>query len=290
MITKAVIPAAGLGTRFLPATKAQPKEMLPVVDRPAIQYAVEEAVAAGARDVCIVTSSAKHALEDHFDRAPELEELLERKGKVAELEVVRALTELADVHAVRQHEPLGLGHAVGAARHHVGDQPFVNLLPDDVMVDGGDLLRRMVAAHEEHGGILLALLPVAPEEISAYGSAAVEPVGEGLMRVDGVVEKPAPEDAPSELAVVGRYVLPPEIFDAIDHVGPGAGGEIQLTDAIGALIGELPVHGCVFTEGRYDVGQKQDYLRATVEVALARDDVGPGFRAFLSELAAREGL
>ena len=289
-MSKAVIPAAGLGTRFLPATKAQPKEMLPVVDRPAIQYAVEEAVAAGARDVCLVTSRAKSSMEDHFDHIPELEELLERKGKTAELEQVRALTALADVHTVRQHEPLGLGHAVGTARHHVGDEAFATLLPDDVMVDGGELLRHMVATYEEHGGVVLALMPVTPEEISAYGSAAVEEVAPGVMRVDGVVEKPAPEDAPSELAVVGRYVLPPEIFEAIDRVGPGVGGEIQLTDAIGALIGELPVHGCVFTAGRYDVGQKQDYLRATVEVALAREDLGPGFRRFLSELAEREGL
>ncbi len=293
-VTKAVIPAAGLGTRFLPVTKSQPKEMLPVVDKPAIQYVVEEALRAGLDDVLVVTGRGKRAIEDHFDRNIELEVLLEKQGKHEVLRELRETTEIGHVHYVRQHEALGLGHAVSMAREHVGDQPFAVLLGDDMMVDDATLLRRMLDVHAREGGTVLALLEVPPEQISLYGSVAVEPVAEGVMHVLDIVEKPAPEDAPSNLAVIGRYVLPPAIFPAIEATPPGAGGEIQITDAIGRLVAEQPthgpVHGVVFSEGRFDIGQKLDFLRANLELALERDDLGPGLRQLIADLARREGL
>jgi UTP--glucose-1-phosphate uridylyltransferase len=286
-VTKAVIPAAGRGTRFLPATKSQPKEMLPIVDKPAIQYVVEEAAAAGLTDVLVITSRGKQAIEDHFDRDVELEVHLEQHKKLDLLEEIRGVHELADIHYVRQHEPLGLGHAVSMAREHVDDEAFAVMLADDIMVDHARLLCRMLAAHEEFGGGVLALMEVPPEQISAYGCATVDPVREGLMRVHGVVEKPAAEHAMSNLAVIGRYVLPTEIFDAIDRTEPGVGGEIQLTDAIDLLLGEEPVHGVVFSEGRYDAGDKLDFLRANIELALDRPDLGPGLAAILADIARR---
>jgi len=289
-VTKAVIPAAGLGTRFLPVTKAVPKEMLPVVDRPSIQYVVEEAVAAGITDVLIVTGRGKDAIEDHFDRAPELEAVLEEHGKLDVLAEVRAATELAEVHYVRQHTARGLGHAIGAARHHVGDEPFVVILGDDIMVDGATLLRRMLEVHEQEGGAVLALLEVEPEQVSAYGSVAAEQVGDDVFRVHGIVEKPRPEEAPSNLAVIGRYVFPPSIFDAIDRTPPGVNDEIQITDSIGVLLADEPVHGVRFTEGRYDIGQKLDFLRANIELGLARDDLGPGLADLLRDIVERHGL
>ncbi|HET9441946.1 MAG TPA: UTP--glucose-1-phosphate uridylyltransferase GalU [Acidimicrobiales bacterium] len=288
-VRKAVIPAAGLGTRFLPATKAQPKEMLPVVDKPAIQYAVEEAVAAGLDDVLIITGRNKRAIEDHFDRAPELELELEAKGKHDELKQVRAITDMAHLYLVRQHDPQGLGHAVSMAGRHVGSDPFAVLLPDDLMHDEARLLSGMLDAYEKVRRPVLALMKATPEQISAYGCAEVEPVDGRLVRVTSVVEKPAPEDAPSDLAVIGRYVLTPDIFEAIEQVAPGAGGEIQLTDAISLLIDRGGVYGYTFTEGRYDTGNKLDYLKAVVELALDRDDLGPAFHEFLVELLQREG-
>jgi UTP--glucose-1-phosphate uridylyltransferase len=280
-VRKAVIPAAGLGTRFLPASKAIPKEMLPVVDKPAIQYVVEECVAAGITDVLIVTGRNKSAIEDHFDRAPELEANLESKGKDDLLEEVRALADLADVHFVRQKEPLGLGHAVSVARAHVGDEPFAVLLGDDLMVDDAHLLRSMIDASTRHGSSVIALKRLPPAEISAYG--CVRPTGDvdGLVTFDAIVEKPTPDDAPSDLGVMGRYVFTPRIFDALDRLTPGTGGELQLTDAIGILNQSEAVLGLPFEDGRYDAGNKLDYLRATVELALARDDIGPPFRAWL---------
>ncbi|HVM08994.1 MAG TPA: UTP--glucose-1-phosphate uridylyltransferase GalU [Acidimicrobiales bacterium] len=286
-VTKAVIPAAGLGTRFLPATKAQPKEMLPVVDKPAIQYAIEEAVRAGLDDILIITGRNKRAIEDHFDRAVELEHELEEKGKHDLLKQVREITDMAQIHYVRQGEPKGLGHAVGIARQHVGDEPFAVLLPDDLMQT--PVLEGMLDLHATTGRSVLALLEVAPEEIPFYGCAAVDEA-DGQLRVRGVVEKPATEDAPSNLAIIGRYILTPDVFDAIERVVPGKGGEIQLTDAIAMLLDEAGVFGFRFTEGRYDTGNKLDYLRATVELALAREDLGPEFRAYLSEVARRESL
>lgn len=289
-VRKAVIPAAGLGTRFLPVTKAVPKELLPLVDRPSIEHVVEEAALVGCSDVLVVTGRGKGAIEDHFDRNVELEEHLEQAGKVELLERVRASSTLADVHFVRQHEPLGLGHAVGVARHHVGDESFAVLLGDDVMVDDAALLRAMLDVHRRLGGSVLALIEVTPEQISAYASAMTEDVEPGIKRVRGVVEKPPPEEAPSNLAVIGRYVFTPGIFDALDRTAPGFGGELQLTDAIEILLHEEPVFGVVFSEGRYDAGDRLDYLRANVELALARPDLGPALGAYLAELVRARGL
>lgn len=297
-VTKAVIPAAGLGTRFLPATKAQPKEMLPVVDKPAIQYVVEEAVRAGIDDILIITGRAKRSLEDHFDRNFELEYYLAERGKDAELAEVQALAEIADIHFVRQGEPLGLGHAVSVARKHVGDHPFAVLLGDDLMDQRARVLEEMMAAHLRTGSPVVAVRQVPIDEISAYGcidpaeleAGASAGADDSLVRIRGIVEKPTPADAPSDLAVMGRYVLTPDIFDALDEVTPGVGGEIQLTDAIALLIGRGDVLGYRFTDGRYDIGRKIDYLEATVRLALEREDLGPAFREFLITLVRDGGL
>ena len=288
-VTKAVIPAAGLGTRFLPATKATPKEMLPVVDKPAIQYVVEEAVAAGLDDVLLVTGRYKRALEDHFDRAYELEEALTAKGDLARLAAVRRSAELATVHYVRQGDPLGLGHAVLCAAQHVGQEPFAVLLGDDLIDPRDPLLSVMTAIRGRFGGSVLALMEVPPEQIHLYGCAAVEPTGEDdLVRVTDLVEKPSPGEAPSSLAVIGRYVLDASIFEAIRRTPPGRGGEIQLTDALRELTVAPPeagggVHGVVFRGRRYDTGDRLDYLKAVVRLALERDDLGPPLRAWLGE-------
>ena len=287
LVRKAVIPAAGLGTRFLPATKAQPKEMLPVVDRPAIQYVVEEAVRAGIDDILIITGRGKRAIEDHFDRNFELEHYLDEKGKAEDLEDVRELAELADIHYVRQGEPLGLGHAVNVARKHVGDNPFVVMLGDDIMDERSTTLESMIEAYGQYGRSVIALAEFPMDEISSYGCVKPERVSEDLVRILDIVEKPAPEDAPSNLAVMGRYVLSPEIFDVLDQVKPGHGGEIQLTDAIALLLEDQAVYGYVFEGGRYDIGKKIDYLRATVELALDRDDLGPAFGDYLREVMER---
>ena len=286
-VRKAVIPAAGLGTRFLPLTKSQPKEMLPLVDKPAIQYVVEEAIRAGLTDILIVTGRGKRSLEDHFDRSVELEHHLEAAGRLEELEQVRAIAHMATVHYVRQKEPLGLGHAVAAARHHVGDEPFAVLLGDDIMHPSSTLLGSMLSAHAERSAPVLALMEVAPADISAYGCAAVEPDAGPVVRVRSLVEKPDPADAPSNLAVIGRYVLTPDVFEALDRTPPGRGGEIQLTDALGLLMEGRPVYGYVFERGRYDTGNKLDYLRATVELALEREDLGPPLLEFLEGIVAR---
>ena len=290
-VRKAVIPAAGLGTRFLPATKAQPKEMLPVVDKPAIQYVVEEAVRAGIDDILIITGRGKRSLEDHFDRSIELEVALEASGKHDQLSEVRGLADLADIHYVRQGEALGLGHAVSVTRKHVGDEPFIVMLGDDIMDDRSTVLEDMIGVHERTGSSVVAFKSFPPEEISSYGCAASEPTDqENLVRLRGIVEKPAPEDAPSDLAVMGRYLFTSDIFDAIDRTKPGVGGEIQLTDAIAILLAEQPVYGWVFDEGRFDIGKKLDYLRATVELALDREDLGPEFAEFLAEVVRRRGI
>jgi UTP--glucose-1-phosphate uridylyltransferase len=288
-VTKAVIPAAGLGTRFLPATKSQPKEMLPVVDKPSIQYVVEEAVAAGLTDILIITGRGKRAIEDHFDRNFELEHYLAESGKLDLLAEVQEVNDLADIHYIRQRDPLGLGHAVGVAREHVGDEPFVVILGDDIMVDDGALLRSMLDVHAAERASVLALLEVEPQEISAYGCADCDAVTDGLRRVRGVVEKPRPEDATSNLAVIGRYVFTPGIFTALDAITPGVGGELQLTDAIALLLESEPVYGRVFSHGRYDIGRKLDFLRANIELALAREDLGPELAEYLRALA-RERL
>jgi UTP--glucose-1-phosphate uridylyltransferase len=289
-VTKAVIPAAGLGTRFLPATKAQPKEMLPVVDKPAIQYVVEEAVRAGIDDILIITGRGKRSLEDHFDRNFELEYYLEQKGKLHDLGEIQALAEMADIHYVRQGEPLGLGHAVSVARKHVGNNPFAVLLGDDIMDRRSTVLEDMIAIYRKYEQPVIALSEFPREEISSYGCVDPEQVTDQLVRVLGIVEKPKPADAPSNLAVMGRYVFTPQIFEALEHVTAGVGGEIQLTDAIALLLADQDVYGFVFSEGRYDIGKKLDYLRATVELALDRDDLGPEFGAFLLETMQKRGL
>jgi len=292
MVRKAVIPAAGLGTRFLPATKAQPKEMLPLVDKPAIQYVVEEAARAGIPDILIITGRGKRSLEDHFDRSFELEFYLEKAGRDSDVSAMRAIAELANIHYVRQGEPKGLGHAVGVTRDHIGDEPFAVLLGDDLMAESSHVLTDMIEANERTGASVIALKEFPPAEISAYGCVATDPVGDPheLVRIRGLVEKPRAEEAPSNLAIMGRYVLTPAIFECIERVAPGRGGEIQLTDAMSLLLEREALWGLRFTDGRYDTGNKLDWLRATVELALTREDLGPGFRTFLGELAKREGL
>lgn len=290
-ITKAVIPAAGLGTRFLPATKAMPKEMLPVVDKPAIQYVVEEAVRAGLTDVLMITGRNKNALENHFDRVAELEYTLEAKGDTAKLEKVNESTDLADMHYVRQGDPRGLGHAVLRAHMHVGNEPFAVLLGDDIIDARDVLLSRMLDEQVKRDASIIALLEVDPASIHLYGAAAVEPTDDpDVVRVTGLVEKPAAEVAPSNLAVIGRYVLKPEVFDILERTPPGKGGEIQLTDALMEMAGDADgtggVFGVVFRGRRYDTGDKLDYIKAVVQLAADRDDLGPEFKPWLAEYVA----
>ncbi|MER7515808.1 UTP--glucose-1-phosphate uridylyltransferase GalU [Streptomyces sp. NPDC126499] len=290
-VRKAVIPAAGLGTRFLPATKATPKEMLPVVDKPAIQYVVEEAVSAGLDDVLMVTGRNKRPLEDHFDRNYELEEALVRKGDEERLAKVQESNELATMHYVRQGDPRGLGHAVLCAAPHVGDEPFAVLLGDDLIDPRDPLLARMLEVLGENGGSVVALMEVDPAQIHLYGCAAVDPTGDAdVVRITGLVEKPEPAEAPSNLAIIGRYVLDPAVFDVLRETEPGRGGEIQLTDALQKMAVDErvggPVHGVVFKGRRYDTGDRGDYLRAIVRLACEREDLGPDFRAWLKGFVA----
>ncbi|WP_030216921.1 UTP--glucose-1-phosphate uridylyltransferase GalU [Streptomyces bikiniensis] len=292
-ISKAVIPAAGLGTRFLPATKATPKEMLPVVDKPAIQYVVEEAVAAGLSDVLMITGRNKRPLEDHFDRNYELEEALSRKGDAERLSKVQEPSDLATMHYVRQGAPRGLGHAVLCAAPHVGDQPFAVLLGDDLIDPRDPLLARMVEVQEREGGSVIALMEVEPSQIHLYGCAAVEATGDGdVVKVTDLVEKPGPGEAPSNYAIIGRYVLDPAVFGTLRETEPGRGGEIQLTDALQKLASDEkiggPVHGVVFKGRRYDTGDRGDYLRAIVRLACEREDLGPDFRAWLRRYVSEE--
>jgi UTP--glucose-1-phosphate uridylyltransferase len=289
-VKKAVIPAAGLGTRFLPATKAQPKEMLPVLDKPAIQYVVEEAVRAGIPDILIISGRGKRSIEDHFDRSFELEYYLESKGKQAELEQIRGVSGLATIHYIRQRDPLGLGHAVAVSEPHVGREPFAVLLGDDIMAESNPLLVRMLEIHERYGRSVIAVQEVPRSDINLYGSIQPEWAEDDLARVVSIVEKPHPDEAPSNLAAIGRYILTPEIFDALRRTGPGRGGEIQLTDAINILAQEQAVYALIFEGGRYDIGNKLDYLKATVELAIDREDVGHDFRAFLADLVQRRKL
>ena len=287
-VRKAVFPVAGMGTRFLPATKANPKEMLPVVDKPLIQYAAEEAVRAGCSQLIFVTSSKKRAIEDHFDRNFELEAKLEAAGKSALLQMVQEiLPEGVSCAYVRQAEALGLGHAVLCARDVVGNEPFAVILADDLIrcVDGPGCMEQMVAVYERHGGSVLGVEEVAPEETDKYGIVSTaEDVETGVARIDAIVEKPSPAEAPSTRAVVGRYILSPRIFDLLEETPRGAGGEIQLTDAIARLLQEEPVWAYAFQGRRYDCGDKLGYLQATVEYALGRPDLGEAFRRYLSTL------
>ena len=290
-VTKAVIPAAGLGTRFLPATKAMPKEMLPIVDKPAIQYVVEEAVDAGLTDVLIITGRNKDNLSNHFDGVPELEATLERKGDIDRLERVHESSELADVHFLRQGQPLGLGHAVGRARMHVDDQSFAVLLGDDLIDARDPLLTKMIEVHDDHQVTVVALMEVPPEQIHLYGCAAVEATDDlDVVRVTGLVEKPEVADAPSNLAVIGRYVLRPEIFDLIDRLEPGRGGEYQLTDALNVLAqggGQRGIYGVVFRGRRYDTGDRASWIKANVLLGVDNDDLGDELSDWIIELADR---
>ncbi len=286
---KAVIPAAGMATRFLPATKAVPKELLPVVDRPVLQYIVEEASAAGITDVLLVTGRGKTSMVDHFDRRPDVEARLEEKGDHKRLAEVRRTSELADIYTVRQGEPLGLGHAVGTAASHVGDNAFAVLLGDEFVEVDKPLLPAMLDLQARTGGIVLALGEVKPEETSRYGIASVSPSEEGVdvVQVTGLVEKPAPEEAPSNLAVLGRYILPASIFEAIQNTKPGSGGEIQLTDAMAQLLADgVPVHGIVYRGHRYDTGMPLGYLQTVVMLASQREDLGEEFRTWLADFVA----
>jgi UTP--glucose-1-phosphate uridylyltransferase len=298
---KAVIPAAGLATRFLPATKAVPKELLPVVDRPVLQYIVEEAAAAGIGDILLVTGRGKTSMVDHFDRQPYLEARLEAKGDMERLAAIRRPAELAEIYTCRQAEPLGLGHAVSYAESHVGNEPFVVMLGDEFLSEDQPLLPAMLDLQVQTGGIVLAFLEVDWVETSRYGIASVSPAPElrqamglhpGLgevYRVTGLVEKPSAENAPSNLAVVGRYVLPPKIFDAIRRIESGAGGEIQLTDAMALLLTEgVPVHGVVYRGVRYDTGLPLGYLQAVVQIAAKRPDLGPVFTSWLTDYVKNE--
>jgi UTP--glucose-1-phosphate uridylyltransferase len=294
-VRKAVVPAAGLGARFLPATKATPKEMPPVVDKPAIQYVVEEAAAAGLDDVLMVTGRHKRALEDHFDHAFEREQALAAKGDAVRLDAVRDPARPASIHHIRQGEPLGLGHAVLCARRHVGDQPFAVLLGDDLIDPRETLLSRMLDVRDRRLGSVVALMEVPPERIHLYGCAAVEPAGEqDVVRVTGLVEKPARQHAPSRYAVIGRHVLDPAVFPVLERTPPGRGGEIPLTDALRELAVGGTVHGVVFKGVRHDTGDKADHLRTVVRLTCERPDLGPEFvrwlRGFLGELdGARPG-
>ncbi len=289
-VTTAVIPAAGLGTRFLPATKATPKEMLPVVDKPAIQYVVEEAVAAGLDDILFVTGRSKRPLEDHFDRNLELESALEAKGDTARLHSVTASNDLARIHYVRQGDALGLGHAVLMAERHVGDHPFAVLLGDDLIDPRDPVLEHMIAVRDRLGGSVLCLMEVPRDQIALYGCAAVAPTdAAGVVQVTDLVEKPDAAAAPSSLAVIGRYILDPEVFAVLARTPPGRGGEIQLTDALRELALAGRVHGVLFTGRRYDTGDRLSYLQAVIRLALERDDLGPALRAWLPRALDGEG-
>lgn len=288
-----MIPAAGLGTRFLPATKATPKEMLPVVDKPAIQYVVEEAIAAGLSDVLMITGRNKRPLEDHFDRAVELEERLFERGDLAGLKLVRAATELASVYFVRQGDPKGLGHAILTAARFVGNEPFAVLLGDDLIDPRDAILPRMLEVQHEFGGSVIALMEVDPSEISLYGAAGVEHLSApDVVRVTSLVEKPSPSEAPSNYAIIGRYLLGPEVFEVLENTPAGRGGEIQLTDALAVLAQRDdsggPVHGVIFTGRRYDTGDRLGYLKTIVQVAAERDDLGPEFLKWLKEFIREE--
>jgi UTP--glucose-1-phosphate uridylyltransferase len=290
-VRKAVFPAAGWGTRFLPATKAQPKEMLPLVDKPVIQYGVEEAVAAGIEQVIIVTSSQKRPIEDHFDHSYELEHLLESKGDIEMLRRVRQIGDMAQISYVRQKEQLGLGHAVLMAKEMVGHEPFAVILSDDVVVGDRPCIGQLIEAYRQTHGSVVAVMEVPHDEVSRYGiiDPEPEPVGgdDRLYRVRGLVEKPAPENAPSNLAIIGRYVLTPKIFQVLEQTPRGTGGEIQLTDAINALMSEQDVYAYAFEGQRYDAGTTMGWLKAGVEIALERPDIGAEFRRYLAGLDLR---
>jgi UTP--glucose-1-phosphate uridylyltransferase len=287
-VKKAVFPVAGLGTRFLPATKSSPKEMLPLIDKPLVQYVVEEAVAAGIEQVLFVTGRGKRAIEDHFDIAFELEALLYEKGKDAELSLVRDIAEMVNIFYVRQKQALGLGHAILCAREFVGNEPFAVLLGDDIIDAERPCLGQLLEVYRKYHGTVLALEQVPHEQISSYGCVRANTITERVYEVTDLVEKPRPADAPSDLAIIGRYILTPEIFPILERQTPGKGGEIQLTDAILTLSREEAIYGCLFEGVRHDCGDKLGFLKATVDMALKREEFNGTFREFLRERLARD--
>lgn len=286
-VRKAVFPAAGLGTRFLPATKSQPKEMLPLVDKPLIQYVIEEAIESGIRNITIVTGRGKNAIEDHFDVSFELENVLRERGKADQLSEVREIANMVDVAYVRQKQALGLGHAIMMARNVVGSEPFAVMLGDDIIASSTPCLAQMTALFEKLQSSIIATCRVPDEDVSKFGiilGHRLDNYGGRVYRIEDVVEKPSRADAPSNLAIIGRYILTPEIFGALDRTGAGRGGEIQITDAIRRLLEQQPVYAYMFEGKRYDAGDKLGFLKATVEFALERDDLGEPFRAYLKGL------
>jgi len=290
-VTKAVIPAAGLGTRFLPATKAMPKEMLPIVDKPVIQFVVEEAVAAGLEDILMITGRNKNTLENHFDRVAELEYTLEAKGDSSKLRKVQESTGLGNIHYTRQGDPRGLGHAVSRARNHIAEHSFAVLLGDDIIDARDVLLSKMLEVHEASGENVIALMEVDPSQIQMYGCASIELTDDpDVVQVTGLVEKPATDEAPSNLAIIGRYVLRPEMFEILDNTVAGRGGEIQLTDALQTAVGNPSVaggvRGVIFRGRRYDTGDKLDFIKATLRLAIDRDDFGDELRHWLKDFSA----
>jgi len=283
-IRKAVIPAAGLGTRFLPVTKVQPKEMLPIIDVPTIQHVVEEVVEAGIKEILIITGRGKQAIEDHFDKNPELEDLLKQKGKTAELNEVCRINDLADIFYVRQKEPLGLGHAVLCAKNFIGQEPFAVLLGDDLVYSEVPVIGQLIRVYEEKKGTVLGCQRVGIENIQKYGAVEADDYSGKVVRVRSLVEKPEPAKAKSDLAVLGRYVIEPDIFKILEETPPGAGAEIQLTDALNTLAARQPVWAYEFAGRRYDVGDRLGFLEATIDYSLRRADLAPGLTSYLKTL------
>ena len=289
-IRKAIIPAAGLGTRFLPATKAMPKEMLPIVDKPTIQYIIEEAVQSGIEDIIIVTGKGKRAIEDHFDNSFELEHTLYEKGKFELLEEVQKSSKLVDIHYIRQKEPKGLGHAIWCARKFIGNEPFAVLLGDDIVQAEKPCLKQLIDQYNRFNSSILGVQQVKPSEVSRYGIIDAKQVGARFHSVDGLVEKPAIEEAPSNLAIMGRYILTPKIFEILQNQEPGAGGEIQLTDAIAALNKTEAIYGYEFEGTRFDVGEKFGFIQSTIEMALQRSELRNQLLFYLQSVLDREIL
>lgn len=288
-VRKAVIPAAGLGTRFLPATKAMPKEMLPIVDKPTIQHIIEEAIASGIEEILIITGKSKRAIEDHFDRSRELEMALEETGKDELLEIVKNISEMADIHYIRQKDPKGLGHAISCARTFVGDEPFAVMLGDDVVYnEENPCLKQMIDCYDQYKASILGVQTVSDEDVHKYGIVSGSPCSERVYTVSNLIEKPKKEDAPSNVAILGRYIITPEIFSILADTKPGKGGEIQLTDALKVLAQKESMYAYNFEGRRYDVGNKQGFLEATVESALRREDLREPFLRYLREIVEKE--
>jgi UTP--glucose-1-phosphate uridylyltransferase len=281
---KVVIPAAGLGTRLLPATKAQPKEMLPVVDKPAIQYVVEEAVASGIKDILIITGRGKRAIEDHFDKSVELEYILEKSGKLEELEEIRRISDMANIFYIRQKEQLGLGHAVLCAKEHINEEPFAVMLGDDLIIGEKPCIKQLLDVHEKMKSSVIAVERVPEDKVHRYGVIKGKEVDSNLYEIEDIIEKPSRKEAPSNIATIGRYVLSPRIFECLERTEPGIGGEIQLTDAIKLLLDSEKVCAYEFSGRRYDIGSKEDWIKATVELAMQRDDLKENISEFLGKI------